>query len=330
MKPRRVFVLFACLLYGATLAYFGFGDGARALDIGSVSSLVGGACSAGLVVTGLNSQGVPTCAATSTAAAAAPTPAPQPTGVFLGSAGTAWPYLEALSLTDTGTVVSGTEPFNISLAGAQASYFRSTGGNSEIDIDAYSTGLLRWRSGAGTNQWAIYQPDSASSQATLHFQDSIAGVDFMTAAVTTDVVDFTQGMTTEKGNLIGRVWAGASATIASSGTDYISFGQGAYVAVNATAANAYTAWPVAGTASNLQCFVTTAAQAGGVVYTVYGGSAGTSAETLTCTMTNVTTPVCSDTTHTFAVAAADKLSIKVVNSNAANATGVTSCSFVVN
>jgi hypothetical protein len=129
------------------------------------------------------------------------------------------------------------------------------------------------------------------------------------------------------------VWSGGSATIAQGATDYIAFGAQQTTTAQATQANAAMTWPVAGTASNLRCIEATAADnTTGNTFTVYGGSAGTTAEALTCSMSTAagaSTTACSDTTHTFPIAAGDQLDIKVVNGNTTAATGIVDCAFLV-
>jgi hypothetical protein len=128
------------------------------------------------------------------------------------------------------------------------------------------------------------------------------------------------------------VWAGASAGNAQGATDYLQFGSLGSTAAQGTQATAVNAWPFAGTASNLRCHNATAADnSTGITYTIYGGSAGTTASSVTCsTNTSGSTTSCSDTTDTFTVAAGDLLNIKIVNANSSAANGVTSCSFLVN
>lgn len=121
-------------------------------------------------------------------------------------------------------------------------------------------------------------------------------------------------------------WTGDSATITASSTDFIEFGMLATTTAQATETNAQTVVPQTGIANNLRCFGTTAAQSGGVVYTLRDGAANTA---LTCTMNNVNTTSCSDVTHQVSLAAGDLIDIQVVNSNSANATGITGCSFTI-
>jgi len=132
-------------------------------------------------------------------------------------------------------------------------------------------------------------------------------------------------LTAAAGNGQAAAWAGTTATITSGTNDYVSFGQNAGQSVIGTEANAQTGWPLAGTASNLQCKWTTAAQAGGVIFVVRKNGVDTA---LTFTATSGTSN--SDTTHTFSVAANDLLDVHITNGNASNATGVASCSFMIN
>ena len=123
------------------------------------------------------------------------------------------------------------------------------------------------------------------------------------------------------------IWSGSTASVLATTKDYISFGEDPGVTAIATQANAQNAMPFAGSVSNLQCKVTTAAGATGDSFAVEKNG---SATTLTCTVTNTNTS-CSDTTDHPTFATSDLLDI-VVNSAATNtnATGVASCGFMVN
>jgi hypothetical protein len=127
------------------------------------------------------------------------------------------------------------------------------------------------------------------------------------------------------------VWSGGSATISQGSTDYIAFGAQQTTTAQATQATAAMVWPFKGTAYDLYCTEATAADnTTGNSFTVNGGSAGTTAEALKCTMnTSLNTTSCNDTTDTFAIAAGDKLDIAVVNGNSSAATGIIGCSFLV-
>lgn len=128
------------------------------------------------------------------------------------------------------------------------------------------------------------------------------------------------------------VWSGGSATITQGSTDYIAFGAQKTTAAQGTQATASNVWPFKGTGYDLYCTEATAADnSTGNTFTVNGGTGGTTAEALTCTMSTATasTTTCNDTTHTFPINAGDLLNISVVNGNSAAATGVVSCSFLV-
>ena len=198
---------------------------------------------------------------------------------------------------------------------------------------------------------AIYtaQPASGTTNNTLTFSTGFtnnAGAfpAVKTGTSATDVVTFKDNgtlveypvmganfLTTAPG--VATAWAGGAATVAQGATDYFAWGSNGNTSAQGTQATALVPFPIAGTAYDLSCRNATAADnSTGVVYTVYGGAAGTSASTITCTTASTGTPsttLCSDTTHTFAVAAGDLLNVKVVNGNSAAANGVTGCSFVV-
>jgi len=130
-------------------------------------------------------------------------------------------------------------------------------------------------------------------------------------------------------NWIG-IWTGTSGTITTgTGTAYIGFGRQGDLSAETTEASIQSVQAFTGHAANLQCFTTTACQAGGVAFTLRDNGSSSS---LTCTCIN-TSPgggtQCSDSTHTPVITAAHLYDIQVVNSNAANATGITGCSFII-
>lgn len=155
-----------------------------------------------------------------------------------------------------------------------------------------------------------------------------SGISGATAIYRTQSTDQILDATTSNSNGFG-IYTGTSATITASSTDYIANGQNGGQSVISSQANAQAVWARPGVASNLQCFTTTACQAGGVLFQVFLGGVGQSLE---CTCNN-TSPgagtLCSDVADTFNVLAGSQLSIKVINSNAANATGVTGCAFMI-
>lgn len=169
----------------------------------------------------------------------------------------------------------------------------------------------------GTSGQAIIAAPSAAATPTLTVP-TITGTLALTSLA---------GGGTNKTTGATSMWSGTSATITSSSTDYIAYGENPGISVISAQANAQNLAPFAGTLGNLTCQVTTACQAGGVAFTVEDNGSPT---TLTCTCTNSTTPTCSDTTHFPTTSAGHLLDVKVVNSNAANATGVVSCGFTIN
>jgi hypothetical protein len=98
-------------------------------------------------------------------------------------------------------------------------------------------------------------------------------------------------------------------------TDFIGIG-----ALSTTQALTWLPAPYTGTAVAL--YVSSGAAAGSAktfTYTVMGGTTGATAEALTCAITGTSQVACNDTGHTFAITAADLLSLKVVTT-AASAT----------
>jgi hypothetical protein len=108
------------------------------------------------------------------------------------------------------------------------------------------------------------------------------------------------------------VTAGAGGVV----TDFVGIG-----ALSTTQANVMFPSPIAGTATAL--YVASAAAAGSghtFTYTAMGGSTGGTAEALTCTISGASATACNDTGHTFTIAAADLLSLRMVGTSSSAAT----------
>lgn len=170
----------------------------------------------------------------------------------------------------------------------------------------------------GNGTWAVVPVASATQSAVACFDSNDK---LGTCASAISIGNGGTGQTTGATSM----WSGISATITSSSTDYIAFGENPGVSVISTQLDAQNIAPFAGTASNLHCAWKTAAEAGGVAFTVEKNGVATA---LTFTATSGTTG--NDTTHNFTFAAGDLLDVKVVNSNATNATGIVSCGFQLN
>lgn len=140
----------------------------------------------------------------------------------------------------------------------------------------------------------------------------------ITSPITTSTVGLSGGMAT--------TWAGMTPNVGATSTDFIAFGEDAGETVIGTESNAAGVWNQVGVASNLNCYVTTAAGASGDVMMVRKNGSNTA---LTCTVTNTNT-TCTDITDNFIVAAGDKLDISVGGGSNTNATGVASCAFRIN
>jgi hypothetical protein len=103
-------------------------------------------------------------------------------------------------------------------------------------------------------------------------------------------------------------------------TDYIGIG-----ALSLTQAQVWFPASFTGTATKLYTSQSVAAGSGkSYVYTVMGGSAGTTASNITCTSATAAV-ACNDTAHTFAITAGDLLSVRVVVSSSAGTPTHTFC-----
>lgn len=117
------------------------------------------------------------------------------------------------------------------------------------------------------------------------------------------------------------IGGGATNTILAGATGWVGVG----LICNATEAFCYLPQPQAGTVSNIYVNVNNAPGAG-QTYTVTMRKNATN-QTVTCTISGAAATSCNDTTHSFAVAAADNVSVQITSSGAAATLSVANFGF---